>query len=528
MNRSLAISCALCFAASALGGHLIRKSGAADGSDLSGDAPPKETPIVSAIPAGGMSINALLTDLNRTTSAADFARLLNSSAITGRDQRTLIMMRWADVDPRAAFEFMRDGDSSFTHQHVKIVFLAWGRIDPEAAFANCIGFRSGGTEAAASKAALDGAFENDPDRAFTLFFETHKQLRSSAEFHAHGGVFEHPELTLTMIQKHGRDSRWRSNAQMFLLGTFAERDPQGLLAWSRNHLDGLGRDVGSIIRRLAESADPSLAMELFSELPPERITPGMVSSVASVLAKSDPAAALEFVEQRTKGKARADTQVSMLSAFASQDPAAAASAIKDFLADGGRAPNAVRHLMETWAESSPREAIVWTQTLEPGGARRRAEEALASEWFQRDQDEVSAFINQASVDEVSAAFLSSIATGGPLRLGSDGNNRRFEWLRAMPEHHSRRVIGEVFEATAKDDPRLAVSEVIRFDSTELRTAAVGALLESKLGVADGKLAEIVTAQEDTQLREAFLAALGDPTLDAERAAAVAAQIRGAD
>ena len=531
MSRpSLAIACVLCFASAAFAGHLVRKSGSAGSSGSNGgDASEAPRHLPSQLGGGNGSsatVGELANRLTDTASASDFARLMKSSANRGRDRQDLIMLRWAKIDPRAAFEFLRDtGNASIAHS--KIVFMAWARTDPEAAFSNCGGFGSGNYEAARAKAALDGAFETDPDRAFALFFEAKKGLREHSMVNIHGGVFDHPELALTMIDKHGRNTRWGKMARRFLLESFVEADPQKALTWCQNHVDGLVGDLGQAVSLLAGSEDPTLAIKLFSGLPPERINASVISAVGAALAKTDPVAGLEFIEANTKGKVQIYAKSSMLRSFASRDPAAAAPAIKQLIGQGVRASDAVRSLMESWAQSSPRDAIAWAQSLDSEGTRHRAAWALSNEWYKRDPDGVSEFIDEAGVDQVSVAFLSGIAKGR-LSYGSDHNNRRLEWLRSLPARHSSRIVGEVFDETAKDDPRLAVTAVTSLDSRGLRTAAVVALLESKLGAPEGGLGTLVAGQKDLELHKIFLEALKDPSLNAERAGVVSAQIREAN
>ncbi|MGI9240076.1 MAG: hypothetical protein ACR2RV_04715 [Verrucomicrobiales bacterium] len=526
-RRTLIIACLISAAAAAVAGHLVRRSQAA-GSPAApaGDLDGERHALTSQLGGSGQGSptwNHLAANLSRASDPADFARLLGLPANRDRHRQNLIMLRWTEVDPRAAIEFIRENEDY--RSHARMAFESWGRRDPEAAFAGCIGFGRG--ENICAKAVLDGAFESDPDRAFAMFFATKEKLRkgwgTSMEVSISGGVFDHPELTLNMIERHGRDTSWARSSRHFLLESLVEDDPQAALAWARAHMDGLGSDRGSFAQMLA-GADPALAMEFFSALPPDDITPSIVAAAASGLAKTDPQAGLEFVEANTTGRAQIDARNGMLASLAKRDPGAAAPTIRELVGSGERTGRAVQALMESWVKQSPLEARAWTQTLEVAKVQDAAARALSHEWYQLDRDGLSEFVDGGSTEDVSVAFLSGIANG-PLSWGSDSDNRRLEWLRSLPERHSSRVLDEVIGATAKSDPELAVGSVATFGSARLRTAAVGALLASDLGSSSGGLARLVAEGADPSLGEVFLEALQDPGLDAQRAARVAAQIR---
>lgn len=516
----LAAAGAATFLAAAAVGHIATRSNYAPTSPAA--QPPSIEPAARAPTESGASTPAtLIASLSAAVGSAEFARLFLHSGHDPR-LRELVILRWADVDPQTALDFLAThpdigGDTRYWSR----LFETWGASYPQDAFAHCATGSDPNLQEAALFAALKGALTNDPDRAFALFAATAPTLTPSNGYSIiPGWLSEDAERNFELIAKHAPTLRWSFWARRHILRNWGRSDASAASAWAKAHIETLtNEEMCELAQGMAES-DPAAAARVIESLPPAERSADVAGIVASRLAETDPAAAIVWIDENMRALPKQEALGSMLQSWAQKDPAAAAPFVEALGAENPNVHNVIGHLIRTWSGQSLEDTRNWVTSLPPGTLNHLATQEWAGQWFSRDREAVNRYIEDATPGEIDRAFLLGVAQGGFGWGDVETLDEKVAWVNSLPHQYAVQVAGAVAGYLSNVNPTEAANAAASLATPELQRIGAAAVVRNATHQKPEILGTWIAQQTDPAVRDVFFRALEEPSLDPEKVAIV--------
>lgn len=507
------------FLVAAFVGHAIRPNTPGTPFFADGSSPLPEVgaelPPALLVPAISTYPN-LLAALTNTGDAAVLEQLFEQCE-SDAPRRRLVMLRWAEIDPEAAFNFLlhRPSESIRLDSCWDAVFTTWAAGDVESAFAHCLDFADPYLSHHCARSALDGAANLDPEKAFSLFFATRQQLPASNEYRTAGWLSENPRTSLDLIQELAPDLKWSKAIREDLLESWVQSDPGAAHDWVLVHADALTEEEQNVFARGLAATDSAGAAAFVASLPAAHRWSQTTGIIAAGIAESDPAAALIWIDETLTGETKQRALSSMLDEWAATDPAAAAPLVKELGTEVSSYHSDLNKMMHAWVQSSPTDAGAWIDSLDPGRFREFASRAFGAAWFRHDQKSAEALLHQSSPQSIPTDVVKGIASQA-IRSRSDDEN--VAWANALPDRVAVEVVGLIAGGSAYSDPLTAGYIAGSFRSPELQSIAARSVVHNAIRGKPEALGAWIAAQPDPVLRSLFLEALKAPNLPPDQVA----------
>ena len=255
-------------------------------------------------------------------------------------------------------------------------------------------------------------------------------------------------------------AHWDPEAKMIahiLLTRWAIDDPEAALASIEGiDLGKFGADPISVLSGVA-SVNPDIAISWLDDPDNKMVKlPFMGQILAGSIAKewvrSDPDAALAWANALPKSQ-KAGAYTGVLGSLASTDPRRAASLASN-LAPGGSREHVIGEIAQSWAESSPKEALDWAATLE-GKERQRALNTSLGELARTDRESAAKFVESMDADE-RTTYLKSVSS----EWASEEPAEAAEWVMDLASESDSdegvgAALGDVLWKWTREDPEAA-------------------------------------------------------------------------
>ena len=316
-------------------------------------------------------LTALKSLLGTSEKKPDFAELFELVSKWPKGERgfaeTLIVLRWAEVDPQPVLRFVEENDVRRAHL-IRSVIRTWAASDPDAAMDAALSVRRRTAFGnGLYKAALQGIFDSNPARAFALWSAGQQD-----------GT--HPP----------HDGSW---VKLLPIGKWVGSDPEGALRMVQSVQNPERRKELEfyLIREMAETM-PQRVMELWGE------RPGVKSLIYDHWAKVDPEAVAKRAESELDLKVKRNAVNAVLRSWVEKDPESAFDWFEKNVAVADR-KGSLRYGMEYLGSVDLDAAWQMAMKLEPKGDWERAFSNLGSYWADHDPDGVAEWVQSLGQDE---------------------------------------------------------------------------------------------------------------------------------
>lgn len=195
----------------------------------------------------------------------------------------------------------------------------------------------------------------------------------------------------------------------------------------------------------------------------------MSEVVAGEWVRQDPDAAFAWA-QSLPDAYQADTVAEVLSYIAGSDPEQATS-MAMAMEPGKVRSEVIGDLAESWAGTSPTEAVAWAESLE-GTERAGAMRETIDEWAKGDPSSVAEYLDQLAARESIDPYLRSVAS----RWSRQEPSKAAEWVVGQSEGAGTRdAMGYVMWNWTRQDPEAAGEWLIDQPSGPTRDAGIAGL-----------------------------------------------------
>ncbi|MEN8772293.1 MAG: hypothetical protein ABF379_04030 [Akkermansiaceae bacterium] len=253
---------------------------------------------------------------------------------------------------------------------------------------------------------------------------------------------------------------WDPEAKMIahiLLTRWAIDDPEGALASLEGiDLGKFGADPISVLSGVS-SVNPDIAISWLDNPDNKMVKlPFMGQILAGSIAKEwvrqDSDAALKWAESLPDSQ-KAGAFSGVLGSLASTDPRKAASLASD-LAPGGSREHIIGEIAQSWARTSPQEALDWATTL-TGKERERALASGIEELAKADRQSAAQFVEALDSKE-QANYLKSVSSS----WANEEPAEAAEWVMDLASEFESNdavgsALGDVLWKWTKQDPQAA-------------------------------------------------------------------------
>lgn len=205
-------------------------------------------------------------------------------------------------------------------------------------------------------------------------------------------------------------------ARQTILTSWAGDDPDGALAWARNHHEGEGANpwLVGIIRGVV-AKDPSRATEILQDLPYSRERGDAISAIVPHIAQQGFDKASSWLDTITDERLRSGGTAYLAAALAKQDPAKTAEWITTLENSEGKS-RATREVAETWSEQDLPGAVAWTNTL-AGEDKTNAAREIIGEYAREDAAQAATWLqsisNEPGYEKVVESYIWNTARSNP-------------------------------------------------------------------------------------------------------------------
>ena len=303
-----------------------------------------------------------------------------------------------------------------------------------------------------------------PSKASTASFEDLLSVEDPANRIAgllkYAEGLQSSEIPLALEEIRKSSPHWDPEAKMIahiLLTRWAIDDPEGALASLEGiDLGKFGADPVSVLSGVA-SVDPDIAISWLDNPDNKMVKlPFMGQILAGSIAKEwvrrDPDAALTWANGLPESQ-KAGAFTGVLGNLASTDPQKAATLASN-LAPGGSREHIIGEIAQSWARTSPKEALGWAATLE-GKERQRALAISLGELAKTDRDSAAEFVEKLAQDERST-YLKSVSS----EWASEEPAEAAEWVMDLASESESNegvgaALGDVLWKWTREDPQAA-------------------------------------------------------------------------
>jgi len=322
--------------------------------------------VAAALGMRGQSgrMRSLLSMLDRVA-PGEFPAVLEEMRNAGLDiafpaETLLVLSAWADRDPMAAAEHLREagGDPAMKNA----VMASWAAADPKAAERWARDHHDSEDANPWLVGVIQGIASSDVELARTLVEELPRgRERNQALASTLGQVFLHGgESAAAWINGLG-DARIQNEGAEWLAERMADRDPVAAAAWvsSLETADARGDAAEEVASRYARH-DLESAQAWVLTLPDDART-GAVKGVVDQLARQNPAAAFNWLSTLGGGEEMDGLRRDIVRRGFNEDPAAALTTALHLQDDRDREKFTSRYL-DRWVEADPAAASRWLDT----------------------------------------------------------------------------------------------------------------------------------------------------------------------
>jgi len=385
----------------------------------------------------------LFQELAKTDPQAWLQEIKSDSDLSQRMRIGTIVQEWALEDPVNAARLLQQTPESVRSKGIEPLAKLWGSKDPEAALAWAQSLKKKTHRNKAISALLGGIAVNDPDAALAQLDSLPNSLREkgitaifktlrAGDFDAaltKAIAFSNPsEQKLAfkeMISPSGYSTRSLNAEQLKKLADLApnaalrnqtlKKLAQKLSFFSKQDAEKIlqsypGKEQIKIKVQMINGmcySNPVRALELYKQLPPEKLESYTLSNIVGYLAKNDPDKALESVLKEKSPSSQKSAIRSVFRQIAGEDPEDACRRFEG-LPQGSLREDALNSIAETWARKDPSAALEWADTL-PDSEKSKATLAILPKMAELSPEEAASHVKSllATTPKKSQGDLSS-------------------------------------------------------------------------------------------------------------------------
>lgn len=303
-----------------------------------------------------------------------------------------------------------------------------------------------------------------PSKASTASFEDLLSVEDPANRIAgllkYAEGLQSSEIPLALEEIRKSSPHWDPEAKMIahiLLTRWAIDDPEGALASLEGiDLGKFGADPVSVLSGVA-SVDPDIAISWLDNPDNKMVKlPFMGQILAGSIAKEwvrrDSDAALAWANGLPESQ-KAGAFTGVLGNHASTAPQKAAGLASN-LAPGGSREHIIGEIAQSWAKTSPKDALDWAATLE-GKERQRALNTSLGELARNDHQSAAEFVENMDLDERST-YLKSVSS----EWATEEPAEAAEWVMDLASESESdqgvgAALGDVLWKWTREDPQAA-------------------------------------------------------------------------
>ncbi|MDD5262648.1 MAG: hypothetical protein PHD76_12455 [Methylacidiphilales bacterium] len=425
-----------------------------------------------------------------TVKAEDMAHIMKQlesmpQSMAKLQATSMLMGRWADLDPKGAMAAALDGKNRFSNlMNISSVFAAVAASNPQEAINQIQQITDPRQRSAALQAAIGQLALQDPQKALQLLQSSGDTNagggRMGGMFGARGGLYgtlfcqlaskDIGQATQMALQlPAGND---RSNAFQGIASQWAQKDPQAAIAWMVGQLPA-GADRDSAQRTIVDNwaaTDPKAAI-LYAQSQTGDTAANLVRNVAAQWLNSDSAAAVSWLKTLPDGATKTQVINALSNQWARSDPQTAAAYALTLTGEAqATLANAVAG---RWASSDPAAAAKWIASLPAGTQNNGVYTTMATEWARKDSYQASTWLQQlptgSNRDSAILGFTNQVVRSDP--------EGALLWSVTIGDTQTRLdQTQKIYQRWSKTDPTAAATAI---QNSSLSDAEKQSLLQQK-------------------------------------------------
>lgn len=292
------------------------------------------------------------------------------AAFESRDRRrgmaiaNIMLSRYAELDPRAAFTFARQARVDQRSNALFRVFADWSAFDPEAALAAVERLRDPGERRPAEDGILQTASLQDPARLGAVAASLGRDLAAGSMAAANQmQVQADPRTALNEARKLPQNERVAAAGSIG--GRWAAQDPEAAYRYASELPADPFRDyVMNAIFSAWSRTEPGRVVEVLNSGVSEHERYSIIHYGIAEMARTDPAQAFDLVAGMSNAAARSEALKPLLQVWASDNPRAAVAALESLTTPDVRELATIVGPM--FAQSAPVAALDWSIDFDQG------------------------------------------------------------------------------------------------------------------------------------------------------------------
>ncbi|MEM7385071.1 MAG: hypothetical protein AAF514_09015 [Verrucomicrobiota bacterium] len=382
----------------------------------------------------------------------------------------LIATKWAEMDPLAAVSHAADEvkDPHVRDALMEKAFPAWARQEPEAAYRGSLEYR----EVFGNELALDSlraAAATSPAETFSLastISEVHFREEALREVTT---IWARQE-PLDCSRKVARlpTGRLRSSLMEITATQWAKQDPQLAMAWVRNEAEGDPRDraLASIVAQVGWE-NPSRAISLIKGLEIGRSREWAIQKFAPIWGEQDIEAATRWLESLPNDEAKLAAHLELGERWIEKDVRNAATYAAN-LNDEFLKETLLYKACQTWGRQDPNLAMAWARRL-PEPYKLDAIESILSVWAETSPKAAAVYLDTLKMNDYRKSFVETVA----ISWARSHPKGAADWLDQLPSgSYENWVLGKIASAWMEEDLAAASSWILTFRNFATRDSAI--------------------------------------------------------
>lgn len=271
----------------------------------------------------------------------------------------------ADVDlPSAWAEAMNIDNRQQRMQALAHIAMQWSLNDPQSALQASNSMPADGMRQAIQQQIVTRWAQSEPRAAFEWLRNAPNTRQSARMMQAAVQVLAQTNFAEAQLLVGSLDEARRDQAQVGLLGQWAQQDIEGLKSWLASQTSQrLRHEAIQQVTMHLVTQEPQAAQAWLAELADAEAAMGTAIAVV-MLANTDINRAAEFIDAIDQPEARANAAQSLIQQWSRFSPNDAASWIENQAGD--QRPSLYRSLTQAWGSNAPEDALAFAEGLLDG------------------------------------------------------------------------------------------------------------------------------------------------------------------
>ncbi len=256
--------------------------------------------------------------------------------------------------------------------------------------------------------------------------------------------------------------------------------------------------MGALFERWA-LVDPAASIAFVNSCKSRSFQKSAAASCFGALGKVNPDRALLEFDKLPKGEIREAAGMQLVSALSDIDPAVACDLLQKETSPGGFSDYYTSEIFANWAKTDPVAAAARLASMPKDRVGDRSAGMLAASWAQKDPEAALKWAKSLKGD-----WKSNSTSEVYKVLARDDAAAAWERLKGEPGHLRGKIVGEILEIVADEDPQKAMAMLMSVGSKSEQRIATGSFLQG-LNWNDTRLAfEVIEQVKDPATRRANL------------------------